>query len=710
MTQKKKPNHAAFLLLFFTALYVGYCLGTLYGQDINLDNFILLVEDALKHPLPVRITEYTGKMMLLSVLVWGLAYTYYLGTVRNYMPGREYGSARIAPPKEVNRQLADRDPGKNKIMSEHVRISMDTRLTGLNNNMIVIGGSGAGKSFRLVKPNAYCCSGSYVFTDPKGELLRDTGNYLEAHGYRIKVINLVDMDSSDCYNPFDYIRSAEDIEKLITNLISNTNPKTANASDPFWERAESMLLQSIMYYAWYEYPRQGKKANFSAILELLNLAQINEDDKKKSELDERMEQLEPDHPAYITYHKVMTGAADTKRSILISAHSRLSRLQNPKILRILDHDEIDIPSLGEGVYHNTDRKTALYLVIPDNDKTYSFVIGLLYTQLFQELYYVADNKYGGRLPIHVSLWMDEFANIALPDSFCEIESTMRSREISCNIIIQNLAQIKGLFEKTWETVTGNCDSFIYLGGNEQSTHEYVSKLIGKFTVDKRTNGETLGSHGSSSRNYDVLGREILTPDEVRKLERDKCIIFIRGFDPVVDDKYHTLEKPEFQEAMAMGPYINRKKREETYEAMRLQMYLGGYPHNGRLEDEYAKSFRAQVERYGWVAEESSFYSLTAHVCGEYIKFPMTMGYYTEHGSNLKKAPLFLVSARRVRSGGQILNVHDIAGYWTEYDEEDGPTLFQSEDERAYTFNEYTRGIRGQIPWDDNDPDLPEDLT
>lgn len=704
---QKNLNFAGFICLLLLMIYVGYSLGTLGDEEITLDNITMQVEYAIKHPLPVRTTAYTGKMIGFCVLAWGLVYVYYLGYQRNYMPGQEYGSARIASPKEVNKKLKDKKAGNNKILSEHVRISMNTRFTGLNNNIIVIGGSGAGKSLYVVKPNAYTCACSYVFTDPKGELLRDTGNYLEAHGYRIVIINLIEMDSSDCYNPFAYIRSAEDIEKLITNLISNTTPKTASASDPFWEKSEGMLLQSIMYYVWYEYARQGKKANFAAVLELLNKAQIAEDENAESELDKLMNRLAPDHPAYVAYHKVMSGAADTKRSILISAHARLSRLQNPKILRILDHDEINIDAIGEGIYKNPDRKTALYLVIPDNDKTYSFVIGMLYTQLFQELYYIADNKYDGRLPIHTAIWMDEFANIALPDSFCEIESTMRSREISCNIIIQNLAQIKGLFEKTWETITGNCDAMIYLGGNEQSTHEYVSKMIGKFTIDKKSTGETRGSHGSSSRNYDVLGREIMTPDEVRKLENKKCIIFLRGLDPVIDDKYHTLEKQAFQDAMMMGPYINKKKKDHTYEAMKLQMYLGGYPHDGRLEEEHAKSFRAQVELYGWVAEESPFYHQVAKHCGAYVKFPMTLGYWTEQGSDVKRTPLFTETPRKIRSADRILTVHDIVGYWTVYDGDDGPTLFEDQKERAVVFNEQTRGIRGKIRWDASDPDLPK---
>lgn len=297
------------------------------------------------------------------------------------------------------------------------------------------------------------------------------------------------------------------------------------------------------------------------VLKLLNEAEVHADGSP-SDLDRRFRRLErkkgDSHPAIIQYNKVVRGAGDTVRSIIISANARLGILENPQILRILDSDEMDIPEIGTGIDGDKKKKTALFCVIPDSDKSYNFLVGMLYSQIFQELYYQADFHYNGRLPIHVTFMLDEFANVALPDDFCSLLSTMRSREISCIIIIQNLAQIKALFKDTWETIPGNCDTLIYLGGNEQSTHKYISESLGKGTIDKRSSGETKGKNGSSSRNYDVLGRELLTPDETRKLDNHECIILIRGCDPIIDRKYNTFQHPLFKESEDGGapPYIH----------------------------------------------------------------------------------------------------------------------------------------------------------
>ena len=350
--------------------------------------------------------------------------------------------------------------------------------------------------------------------------------------------------------------------KLITNLISNTTPKGATPSDPFWEKAEGLFLQSIFYYVWLEV--QPAKRNFETVLKLLGEAEVTEQGKA-SKLDVRMKFLEEssplgaNHPAVKQYNKCMRGAGDTVRSIIISANSRLAFLENKQVLRLLSKDELNLSDIGIGVNGDGETKTALFCVIPDSDKSYNFIIGMLYTQIFQELYYQADFNCGGRLPIHVTFMLDEFANVALPDDFCSLLSTMRSREISSIIIIQNFAQLKALFKDTWETIPGNCDTFIYLGGNEQSTHKYVSELLGKGTIDKKSSGETKGRQGSSSRNYDVLGRELFTPDEVRKLDNKKCIIFIRGFDPIMDNKFIPFNHPMFnQTADGKGePYVHQ---------------------------------------------------------------------------------------------------------------------------------------------------------
>lgn len=371
---------------------------------------------------------------------------------------------------------------------------------------------------------------------------------LKDNGYNVKVINLLEMNKSDCYNPFSYIREETDVVKLITNLISNTTPKGSTPSDPFWEKAEGLFLQAIFYYVWLE--ERPSKRNFETVLKLMGEAEVAEQGKP-SKLDVRMKFLEEsstlgvNHPAVKQYNKCMRGAGDTVRSIIISANSRLAFLENKQVLRMLSKDELNLAELGIGVNGDGETKTALFCVIPDSDKSYNFIIGMLYTQIFQELYYQADFNCGGRLPIHVTFMLDEFANVALPDDYCSLLSTMRSREISSIIIIQNFAQLKALFKDTWETIPGNCDTFIYLGGNEQSTHKYVSELLGKGTIDKKSSGETKGRQGSSSRNYDVLGRELFTPDEVRKLDNRKCLVFIRGFDPIMDNKYIPFGHPAF---------------------------------------------------------------------------------------------------------------------------------------------------------------------
>ena len=482
------------------------------------------------------------------------------------MPGKEYGTSKLADIKQVNRFLADKDEGRNRILSQNVRMSLDTRHTKLNNNVLIIGGSGAGRTFYEVKPNLMQLNTSFILTDPKGELLRSEGEMLKNNGYNVKVINLLEMGKSDCYNPFAYIREETDVVKLITNIMSNTTPKGSNPSDPFWEKAEGLFLQALFYYVWLE--EKPSKRNFASVLKLMEEAEVTEKGKS-SMLDTRMKFLEAtsplkdNHPAVKQYNKCMRGAGDTVRSIIISANSRLVTLENKQVLRMLSRDELNLAELGIGVNGDGKTKTALFCVIPDSDKSYNYIIGMLYTQIFQELYYQADFNCGGRLPVHVTFMLDEFSNVALPDDYCSLLSTMRSREISSVIIIQNLAQIKALFKDTWETIPGNCDSLVYLGGNEQSTHEYISKLLGKATIDKRSSGETRGRQGSSSRNYDVLGREIMTPDEVRKMDNKKCLIFIRGFDPILDNKYNPFKHPVFAQTSdgEESPYVHEPAAE-----------------------------------------------------------------------------------------------------------------------------------------------------
>ena len=564
MVQNKKKVSLWFVVLgAVLSAYAGYLLNGAWEPGMEMNAFLESFNRVCAEPFANYYNETTLKAVVIALIVYATALLMYITSQRNFMPGKEFGTARFESPQMANKILADKDENFNRILSQNVKMSLNFRRLKLNGNILICGGSGAGKTFYEVKPNLmqmpHNCS--FICTDPKGEILRSCGEMLRNNGYSVKVINLLEMEKSDCYNPFSYIREETDIVKLITNLISNTTPKGATPSDPFWEKAEGLFLQAVFYYVWLEEPPAMR--NFETVLQLLGEAEVTEQNKP-SRLDVRMKFLEETsklgaaHPAVKQYNKCMRGAGDTVRSIIISANSRLAFLENKQVLRLLSRDDLDLKELGIGVNGDGETKTALFCVIPDSDKSYNFIIGMLYTQIFQELYYQADFNCGGRLPIHVTFMLDEFANVALPDDYCSLLSTMRSREISSIIIIQNFAQLKALFKDTWETIPGNCDTFIYLGGNEQSTHKYVSELLGKGTIDKKSSGETKGRQGSSSRNYDVLGRELFTPDEVRKLDNKKCIIFIRGFDPIMDSKFIPFGHPAFnQTADGKGkPYVH----------------------------------------------------------------------------------------------------------------------------------------------------------
>lgn len=533
-------------------IYVSYVLNGVWNTNGDIVLILNKFNAAIKNPFGHYYNANTLRAVIYGSVIYGMAVLMYVTSRRNLMHGKEYGTARFADIRMVNNALADKDECKNRILSNNVRMSTDTSVTGLNNNMLVIGGSGAGKTFFIVKPNIMqmMLNNSFIATDPKGEIARATANMLKKNGYNVKVLNLIDMAKSDGYNPFRYIREENDVVKLVTNIISNTTPKETAPTDPFWEKSESMFLQALFYYVWLEMPPNRK--NFRSVLDLLSEAEVDAKGND-SKLTKKMKQLaktsklKQNHPAYKQYMKVIRGAGDTVRSIIISANSRLALLENPQILRILSKDDLHLEELGIGVNGDKHTRTALFCIIPDSDKSYNFIVGMLYTQLFQELYFQADFRNGGKLPIQVTLMMDEFSNVALPDDFCSLLSTMRSRRISSIIIIQNLAQIKALFKDTWETITGNCDTLVYLGGNEKSTHQYISEMLGKSTIDKRSTGETRGVHGSASRNYDVLGRELMTPDEVRNMSNKKCLIFIKGFNPIFDDKYIPFRHKNFSQ-------------------------------------------------------------------------------------------------------------------------------------------------------------------
>ena len=511
------------------------------------------ISEAINHPFSFSWCDNTPRMILIFTLIYAIGVMVYLSTMKNYRRTVEYGSAKWANALNVNRKYASKNYLENKLLSQNVRIGLNGKIHRRNLNTIVIGGSGAGKTRFYCKPNIMQCNTSFVVLDPKGEILRSEGSLLEKEGYVIKVIDLIDMSKSHGYNPFHYIQSDKDILKLITNLIRNTTPKGSQSMDPFWEKSETALLEALMLYLYHYAPEDEQ--NFTMVMEMLTYAEVKEDDEEyESPLDElfhHLERSDPDSLALKQYQIYKQAAGKTAKSILISVGVRLAAFNLDSMASLTRFDELELDKIGE-------RKTALFAVIPDNDSTFNFLVGMLYTQLFQMLYYQADYLYGGELPIPVHFLMDEFANVALPDEFDKLLSTMRSRQIFVSIILQNLAQIKTLFKDSWESIVGNCDELYYLGGNEQSTHKFISEYLGKETLDTNTFGKSTGHSGSYSTNYQQTGRELLTPDEVRLLNNDYGLLFIRGELPIMDKKYDLLKHPNINETTdgKQKPYIH----------------------------------------------------------------------------------------------------------------------------------------------------------
>ena len=521
-------------------------------MDKGLINAIPYLSEALNHPFSIHWCDASLKTIGIFLIVYALAIGMYLSSAKNYRRTEEYGSAKWANPNTVCKKYANKDYFTNKVFSQNVRMGLDGKKHRRNLNTVVIGGSGAGKTRFYAKPNIMQCNTSFVVLDPKGEIIRSVGHLLEDNGYVIKVIDLIDMSKSLGYNPFHYIRSDKDVLKLITNLIRNTTPKGSSTNDPFWEKSETALLEALMLYLYHYAPEDEQ--NITMIMEMLNYAEVKEDEDYESPLDElfkRLEIIDSNSLALKQYKIYKQAAGKTAKSILISVGVRLAAFNLEELASLTRFDEMELEQIGE-------RKTALFAIIPDNDSTFNFIVGMLYTQLFQMLYYQADYVHGGELPVSVHFLMDEFANVALPDEFDKLLSTMRSRQIFVSIILQNLAQIKALYKDSWESIVGNCDELYYLGGNEQSTHKYISELLGKETLDTNTFGKSTGHSGSYSTNFQQTGRELLTADEVRLLDNNDGLLFIRGERPIKDKKYNLLKHPNIKQTLDGGypPYIH----------------------------------------------------------------------------------------------------------------------------------------------------------
>jgi len=525
---------ASIVVIWFAILVAPHISG---GIPELIKNF----GEIMNNPFNITWCENSFRTILIFLLIYGIGVGMYLSTRKNYRRQEEYGSSKWGNVHKVNAIYMQKPISENKILTQNVKLGLNGKIHRRNLNVLVCGGSGAGKTRFYCKPNIMQANTSFIVLDPKGEILRDTGNLLINKGYEIRILDLINMEKSHCYNPFVYLKTDNDVQKLVTNLFKSTTPKGTQSSDPFWDTAASMLLMSLILYLKYEAPEDEQ--NFEMVLEMLRAGEVKEDDDNyKSPLDklyERLELKDNNHIALKYYRDYRSGSAKTLKSIQITLSSRLEKFNLIDLANLTRIDEMELYNIGE-------KKVALFALIPDNDTSFNFLVSILYTQLFQQLFYSADHKYKGSLPIHVHFLMDEFANVALPDDFEKDLSTMRSRNVSVSIILQNLAQLKALFEKQWESIVGNCDTFLYLGGNEQSTHKYVSELLGKETIDTNTYGKTTGHNGSSSTNYQQTGRELLTPDEVRLLNNQYALLFIRGERALKDLKYDILKHPNVE--------------------------------------------------------------------------------------------------------------------------------------------------------------------
>ena len=573
----RKSNDTLFYLIgIIPVIWLALLLAQSLGG--GLPELLRNLTAALEQPTNIIWTDKSLPTILICLAAYGMAVLLYRTNQGRTRDGEEHGSAAWATPASVNAQFAQKDSIP---LTQHVRLGLDTHKHRRSLNVLVIGGSGAAKTRSFVLPNILTANTNYVITDPKSEVLLATGGYLKEQGYDVRVLNLVNLEQSDGYNPFRYLRDEKDVLKLVNNLIQSTTPKGSHESDPFWTKAETALLQAIILMLFQEAPEYEQ--NFSMVMRVLEYAEVREEDEGHvSPLDllfESIERRKPDSVAVRQYKVFKLAAGKTAKSILVSTAVRLAPFNLPQIQAMTDHDDMDLYTLGE-------KKVALYAVIPDNDNTFNFLVSLLYAQAFQALYYSADQIHHGPLPRHVRFVLDEFAAMPLPGFTREL-ATMRSRSISASVIIQNMAQIKELYKDSWETIPGNCDTILYLGGNESSTHKYVSEMLGKATIDTKTHGQPKGKSGSYSTNFQMSGRELLTPDEVRKLDNRYALLFIRGASPVMDEKYDLMHHPAISHSSLGGaaPYIHHGTKPPVYTGRPL-FRVGGTENSNPLKGEF----------------------------------------------------------------------------------------------------------------------------
>jgi type IV secretion system protein VirD4 len=497
------------------------------GAETVLNEFTA----SFDRPFAINFNTADKNLLIISSVIYMVGITWYFTEQKNYMTGKEHGSAKWGT-KDEFRKLYDKHLENNILFTKDAKLSLNDRKTRKNNNVLIIGGTGAGKTRFYVKPNLMQMHSSYVITDPKGELYRSTAKMLRDNNYKIKVLNLIDMKQSNKYNPFNYIRKDEDILKLVNVLMKNLKDKEARTGENFWEDSTRALLHAVIAYIYYEQIKIEQ--NMQSVMDMLLVGQAKEADEDfESPLDIIFKNLEvekPNHIAVKQYKIFKQGTGKTAKSILTSTSSRLTPFNIQALADLTSIDNMELDTIG-------DEKTAVFVIIPDSDDTYNFIASIMYTQMFDTLYDKSDNHYNAPLPIPVRCMLDEFANIGQIPLFHNLITTMRSRNISANVIIQNLGQIKSLYKDTWENIIDNCDSLLFLGGQGQNTLEYISKRLGKQTIDTRTTSRSRGRMEGANINFGILGRDLMTADEIARMRDEECILLIKGLNPLKDKKY-----------------------------------------------------------------------------------------------------------------------------------------------------------------------------
>ena len=566
MIEKQKPAIGLYVIALLIFLTVSYFLsGMFLFSGLSIENLQDTAAYIFLHPLKNWWNDKSPACLGIGLLGWICFVNWHSYHNRNFHFNKEYGSEEWATPGSLKR-IRNKDDRKNRILSKNVSVSMEGVLS--NNNMFIIGSSGSYKTNAVVTPNLLKAANHYIVLDVKGELQYKFGHYLQEKGYTIRSLNLKNPEKSDRYNPFLYIEKEEDLIRLITNLHEAVKKPDAMQGEPFWDDGVDLYLQAIFYYEWLEAMEESRVGSMNNILYLVNLETQKMPDGETTRLQLEMDKLAKRkgdfYPPVRDYRKLKEGATETVRSIIIMVNAMLKLCETAGVKRIFEGDDIQIRELGTGVggtaEHPTDRKIALFLVLPDNDRSYNFLISIFYTQAFDILMRMADNEYHGPLPIPVEFWMDEFYAGAKPTDPDVLLGVVRSRNICMMPVLQSVSQIKTLFKNDkWETMLDNCATLLYLGSGPGalSTHKYISELLGKMTIDTRHDGRSMGRNGSTSENYQQSGRELMTPAEVKRLDRKKCIIFMEGQRPILDEKalpFHTKEYLHAMELNKQGGY------------------------------------------------------------------------------------------------------------------------------------------------------------